>query len=64
MNKETKTDADRYRKALEEIEKYTKKSFCENCEDFNTPEYSSHCEFCEYQEYFDIINKAKGKSNG
>lgn len=51
----------RYRKALEEIEKYTKKSFCENCEDFNTPEYSSHCEFCEYQEYFDIINKAKGE---
>lgn len=50
-----------YRKALEKIEKYTKKSFCENCEDFNTPEYSSHCEFCEYQEYFDIINKAKGE---
>lgn len=53
-------ECDRYRKALEEIEKYTKKYFCENCEDFNTPEYSSHCEFCEYQEYFDIINKAKG----
>ena len=51
--------SDRYRKTLEEIEKYTKKYFCENCEDFNTPEYSSHCEFCEYQEYFDIINKAK-----
>lgn len=54
-------ECDRCRKALEEIEKYTKKYFCENCEDFNTPEYSSHCEFCEYQEYFDIINKAKGE---
>ena len=52
--------AEKYKQALEEIEKYTKKYFCENCEDFNTPEYSSHCEFCEYQEYFDIINKAKG----
>ena len=56
-------ECDRCRKALEEIEKYTKKYFCENCEDFNTPEYSSHCEFCEYQEYFDIINKAKGEGN-
>ena len=55
--------SDRYRKALEEIEEYTKKYFCENCEDFNTPEYSSHCEFCEYQEYFDTINKAKGEGN-
>lgn len=52
----------RYREALEEIEEYTKKYFCENCEDFNTPEYSSHCEFCEYQEYFDIINEAKGEN--
>ena len=56
-------ETNRYGEALEEIEKYTKKYFCENCEDFNTPEYSSHCEFCEYQEYFDIINKAKGEGN-
>jgi hypothetical protein len=37
-------DIDRYRKALEEIEKYTREQFCDNC---------------EYQEYFDIIAKAK-----
>lgn len=53
----------RYRKALDEIEKYTIKQFCENCDDFNTTEYNSHCEYCEYYEYFDIINKAKGEVN-
>ena len=53
------TEAACYRKALEEIEEYTRKQFCENCDDFNATEYNSHCEYCEYYEYFDIINKAK-----
>ena len=52
--------SDRYRKALEEIEEYTKEQFCDNCEDIGSTEYTCHCEYCEYQEYFDIINKAKG----
>lgn len=52
----------RYHKALDEIEEYTRKQFCENCDDFNTTEYNSHCENCEYYEYFDIINKAKGNN--
>lgn len=51
----------RYRKALEKIEEYTREQFCENCDDYNTTEYNSHCEYCEYYEYFDIINKAKGE---
>lgn len=51
--------SNRYRKALEEIEKYTRKQFCDNCEDISSTEYNCHCEYCEYQEYFDIINKAK-----
>lgn len=51
--------SNRYRKALEEIEKYTRKQFCDNCEDIGSTEYNCHCEYCEYQEYFDIINKAK-----
>lgn len=50
---------DRYRKALEEIEKYTREQFCDNCEDIGSTEYNCHCEYCEYQEYFDIIAKAK-----
>lgn len=51
--------SNRYRKALEEIEKYTRKQFCDNCEDISSTEYNCHCEYCEYQEYFDIIAKAK-----
>lgn len=59
--KNTKADVDRYRKTLEEIENYTRKQFCDNCEDIDSTEYSCHCEYCEYQEYFDIINKVKGE---
>ena len=55
--------SDRYRKALEEIEEYTKEQFCDNCEDIGSTEYSCHCEYCEYQEYLTIINKAKGEGN-
>lgn len=51
--------SNRYRKALEEIEKYTREQFCDNCEDMGSTEYNCHCEYCEYQEYFDIIAKAK-----
>lgn len=51
--------SNRYRKALEEIEKYTREQFCDNCEDIGSTEYNCHCEYCEYQEYFDIIAKAK-----
>lgn len=51
--------SNRYRKALEEIEKYTREQFCDNCEDISSTEYNCHCEYCEYQEYFDIIAKAK-----
>lgn len=51
----------RYRKALEEIKEYTREQFCDNCEDIGSTEYNCHCEYCEYQEYFDIINKAKGE---
>lgn len=50
-------------KALEEIEEYTRKQFCDNCEDIGSTEYNCHCEYCEYQEYFDIINKAKDGNN-
>ncbi len=53
-------DIDSYRKALEEIKKYTREQFCDNCEDISSTEYNCHCEYCEYQEYFDIIDKAKG----
>ena len=53
--------SDRYRKALEEIEEYTREQFCDSCEDIGSTEYNCHCEYCEYQEYFDIINKAKGE---
>lgn len=51
----------RYRKALEEIKEYTREQFCDNCEDIGSTEYNCHCEYCEYQEYFDIISKAKGE---
>lgn len=56
-------EADRYRKALEEIKEYTRKQFCDNCEDIGSTEYNCHCEYCEYQEYFDIISGfADGRS--
>lgn len=52
-----------YRKALEEIKEYTRKQFCDNCEDIGSTEYNCHCEYCEYQEYFDIISGfADGRS--
>lgn len=54
---------DEYKKALEEIEEYTREQFCGNCEDIGSTEYNCHCEYCEYQEYFDIINKAKDGNN-
>lgn len=42
-------ESDRYRKALEEIENFTKK----------------HCDYwCEHHRILDIINKAKGTGNG
>lgn len=47
-------------KALNEIEEYTTKQFCDNCEEIGSTELMSHCEFCEYYEIFDIINKARG----
>ena len=48
----------RYRKALEEIEKYLKEE-C-GCECADCLEQGD----CHFQEILDIINKAKGKSNG
>lgn len=54
-----KNEYKRYEQALEEIKKYTREQFCDNCEDINSTEYTCHCEHCEYQEYFEIINKAK-----
>ena len=50
--------SDRYRKALEEIEKYLKEE-C-GCECADCLEQGD----CHFQEILDIINKAKGKSNG
>lgn len=50
---------DCYHNAMEKIEKYTRKQFCDNCEDIGSTEYNCHCEYCEYKEYFDIINKTK-----
>lgn len=44
--------------ALDEIEEYTIKNFCQNCE---ADDYPASCPTCEYQEYFDIISKAKGE---
>lgn len=49
----------RYNQALEKIKDYTRKQFCDNCEDIGSTEYSCHCEYCDYQEYFDIINEVK-----
>ncbi len=46
--------------ALDEIERYTIKEFCENCDD---DEYTPDCTTCEYKEYLDIISKAKGVQN-
>lgn len=57
-------ECEKYEQALDEIKEYTRKQFCDNCEDIGSTEYNCHCEYCEYQEYFDIINRAKGKSNG
>lgn len=54
---------DRYCKALEDIKEYTRKQFCDNCEDIGSTEYTCHCEYCEYQEYFKIIKKAKDGKN-
>lgn len=57
--KNTKTDADRYRKALEEIEKELKEDvYCESqecgCDDFE------ECLNCVKTQILDIINEAKG----
>lgn len=49
--------ANHYHKALDEIEKYTIKEFCENCE---ADDYPASCPTCEYKEYLDIISEAKG----
>lgn len=59
--KNTKTDADRYRKALEEIEKELKEDvYCESqecgCDDFE------ECLNCVKTQILDIINKAKGNN--
>lgn len=54
-------ECEKYNKALDEIKEYTRKQFCDNCEDIGSTEYSYHCEYCEYQAYFDIISKAKGE---
>ena len=43
---------DRYRKALEEIEKEIRDFQCDNCEDY-------HCETCDMKDILVIINKAK-----
>lgn len=51
--------SEKYKRALDEIEEYTRKQFCDNCEDIGSTEYSYHCEYCEYQEYFDIISKTE-----
>ena len=49
--------ADRYCKALEEIEEYIKKYECDNCED-----YVFGCGDCGTpRDILDIINKAKGE---
>lgn len=53
-------EIDRYKQALDEIEKYTIKEFCENCE---ADDYPASCPTCEYKEYLDIISKAKGEEN-
>ncbi len=50
-----KKQAECYKQALEEIEKYTIKEFCENCE---ADDYPASCPTCEYKEYLDIISKA------
>lgn len=51
-------DIDRYRKTLEEVEKYIKEE-C-NCECTDCLEYSN----CKFQDILDIINKVKGAGNG
>lgn len=49
----------RLEEALEEVKEYTIKQFCDNCDDVVSTEYNCHCEYCEYQKYFDIIQKVK-----
>ena len=49
--------------ALDEVKEYTIKQFCDNCEDVVSTEYNCHCEYCEYQKYFDIIQKVKQVKN-
>ena len=46
--------ADRYRKALEEIEEEIKKYQCDNCEDY-------HCASCDMKDILNIINETKGE---
>lgn len=53
----------RLEEALEEVKEYTIKQFCDNCEDVVSTEYNCHCEYCEYQKYFDIIQKVKQVKN-
>lgn len=59
QKKRTEQECKKYKQALDEIEKYTIKQFCDNCEEICSTELTCHCEFCEYYEFFDIINKAK-----
>lgn len=56
-------ECEKYKQTLDEIKEYTRKQFCDNCEDIGSTEYSCHCEYCEYQEYLDIISKAKDGKN-
>lgn len=53
----------RLEEALDEVKEYTIKQFCDNCEDVVSTEYNCHCEYCEYQKYFDIIQKVKQVKN-
>lgn len=57
---ELQYENNRYKQALDEIESYTRKQFCENCDVNGFP---PNCEYCEYYEYVDIINKAKEVNN-
>lgn len=47
------------KQVLDEIEQYTTRQFCDNCEEIGSTELTCHCEFCEYGEILNIINKAK-----
>lgn len=55
---ELQSKCNKYKQALDEIEKSTKE-ICDGCNCVDSTQYTSPCQSCANYEIFDIINKAK-----